>query len=182
VNERAKRGAGGGRGGADPLPVVNGLQQSLGIEMDVDLDALAGATGLRREILNEALDLFPQKRGATWEVAGGRIRMTLAAANGLLAGIGHGASPQEHLAAKMAAQGALWNRPNWRRMRVTNPGAGHRLVLGYLMDTGEGCGCIVPDSSVFWIGAHVAIQKAALASAPEMYELAEKPPRIKGRW
>lgn len=178
MSARTRRGGGEGPGGARPLPAINGLC----VGMEHDLDAVALAAGLRREILNAALDESGLKKGAAWEVAGGRIRMTQEALEMLLAGMGHRIEPEALEAAKTAAQDLFWNRPGWRRMRVTNPWASRQLVLGYLMDTGEGCSCVVPDGSVFAIGMHVAIKKAALASAPELYELAEKPPRGKGRW
>jgi hypothetical protein len=182
MSARRTRGGGEGPGGAHPLPVVNGLD-TLGVGMEYDLDAAAAAGGLRREVLNQALDdSTGLKKGADWEVAGGRIRMTPEALEMLLAGIGHRIETETLEAAKTAAQDSFWNRPGWRRMRVTNPWASRQLVLGYLMDTGEGCSCVVPNGSVFAIGMHVAIKKAALASAPELYELAEKPPRGKGRW
>jgi hypothetical protein len=150
--------------------------------MEHDLDAVALAAGLRREVLNQALDESGLKKGADWEVANGRIRMTPEALEALLGRIGHRVEASAVAAAKTAAQDAMWSRNTWRRMRVTNPWASKRLILGYLMDTGTGCSCMVPDGTLFTIGMHVVVRPAALASAPELYELAEKPPRGKGRW
>ena len=179
MSARTRRGGGEGPGGARPLPTINGLC----VGMEHDLDAVALAAGLRREVLNQALDdSTGLKKGADWEVANGRIRMTAEALDALLGGIGHRVEASAVAAAKTAAQDALWSRNTWRRMRVTNPWASKRLILGYLMDTGTGCSCMVPDGTLFTIGMHVVVRPAALASAPELYELAEKPPRGKGRW
>ena len=178
MSARTRRGGEEGTGGARPLPTINGLC----VGMEHDLDAVAAAAGLRREILNQTLDDSGLKKGADWEVANGRIRMTREALDALVGAIGHRVDECALQAAKNAADDRFWSRPEWRRMRVTNPWASKRLILGYLMDTGTGCSCLVPDGTLFTIGMHVVVRPAALASAPEMFELAENPPRVKGRW
>ena len=149
--------------------------------MEYDLDAAAAAGGLRREVLNQALDdSTGLKKGADWEVAGGRIRMTPEALEMLLAGIGHRIETEALEAAKTAAQDSFWNRPGWRRMRVTNPWASRQLVLGYLMDTGKG----VPASyrtAVCSPSDARGHKKAALASARAV-RTGGKTAARKGRW
>jgi hypothetical protein len=138
--------------------------------------------GIRREILNMALDESGQKRGADWEVVGGRIRLTAGAAAELVAAIGHSLDQRAMEAAKKAAQEPFWNLGDRRRMRVQNAAASKRLILGYLMDSGYGVRCLVPYSDRFVIGMHVVVRQACLASDPDLYELAEMQPQKKGRW
>ena len=183
MSARRDRGGGGRAAGAEPPSVVNALeQQTLGVGMEIDLDGLAVKAELRREILNAALDASSLKKGADFTVERGRVLVTREAALALLGMLGQWVAPETLEAAKNGRLGPLWNLPAWRRMRVTNPRAGNRLILGYLMDNGEGCSCLVPDTGVFLIGMHVVVQKTALASAPELFELAEVAPRSMGRW
>jgi len=183
MDKRKRMEGGGSPAAARPPSVINGLDQpELGVGFDFDLDAMSVHGGIRREILNMALDESGQKRGADWEVAGGRIRLTAAAVAAVLASIGHGLDDKALEAAKKARYDPAWNLPWWRRMRVQNPAAGHRLILGYLMDGGDGIRCVVPDAERYVIGMHVIVRKSSLASAPDLYELAETQPKQKGRW
>lgn len=159
-----------------------GEQGRLAVGCEVDLDALALVGGLRREIVNRALDDSTQKRGADWMVVRGRIAMTPECAKAILKGVGHGVSKEALEQAKKAKGDYNWNGKSWRRMWVLNPACARRIILGYLMDSGEGVRCIVPDNGRFIIGMHVVVRRSALVSQPDLYELAEEQPRKKGRW
>ena len=179
---RRGREGGGSPAAQHPPAGINGSQPELGVGLDHDLDAVANAMGLKRERVHRALDESGQKRGADWDVEQGRIRLTSTALERVLAALGHAPQKEALAVARCEAAGPLWSMAGWRRIRVQNPMALKRVILGYLMDTGESVRCIVPDETRWVIGMHAIVRPACLASAPDLYELAETQPRFKGRW
>ena len=158
-------------------------QGELGVGMEWDLDAVAHYGGLRREVVTAAFDAVELRMGEQYEVDHGRVKMTWEGVERVMRNCGHRFQPQDLIAARTPGKrDPGWNRRGFVRVRVNNPFAGKRVVLGYRMDTGEGVRCLVPDATKFVLGMHLVVQKTTLASQPDLYELAEPPPRAKGRW
>jgi hypothetical protein len=134
-------------------------------------------------VLNQAFDVAGLKKGADWEIRAGRIRLGLAGLERIEHLTGHSLKKEAAEGAKAAAADPSWSHETWVRLRVQNPhNIKTNLLLGYRMDTGNGVRCLVPDASRFVIGMHVVVRPTQLASAPDLYELAEPQPRKKGEW
>ncbi len=166
-----------GQGQAGPA------QGELGVGMEWDLDAVAHYGGLRREFVTAAFDATTLICGVQYEVDRGRVMLTWEAVERVMRGCGHRFDQETLKLARMpGSRDPGWNRPRFVRLRITNPFAGKRVVLGYRMDNGEGARCMVPNAEMFVVGMHIVVQKTALASQPDLFELAEPQPRSKGRW